>query len=225
MSNALSTDKSIVDGFICDESMVVHLQKVFAGEYEFKHTLCEPKSILDIGANAGAFALWANAKWPAATIVAYEPLPENYSLLTQNIVTFKANHNTTTHCEAIGSRNGVAELTLPTNNAGDCSVVFNYPGPTTSVPVKAIAEVGDYFDFVKIDAEGSELEIITAMPFMPKWLTYEYHREAIDIELNAFLSPDYMLWFHHSDIPGLGVRGWIRKTPQTLRVCQPKESK
>ena len=34
-----------------------------------------PRTILDIGANVGAFAQRANQKWPAAKIYCFEPMP------------------------------------------------------------------------------------------------------------------------------------------------------
>ena len=44
-----------------------------------------PSTVLDIGANIGAFALRARTQWPKATIRCYEPVMENYRALVKNI--------------------------------------------------------------------------------------------------------------------------------------------
>lgn len=36
-----------------------------------------PKTVLDIGANIGAFALRAHYEWPAAKVICFEPMPFN----------------------------------------------------------------------------------------------------------------------------------------------------
>ena len=41
--------------------------------------------ILDIGANIGAFALWAIGRWPGCRLHCYEPLPANFDMLRQNL--------------------------------------------------------------------------------------------------------------------------------------------
>jgi FkbM family methyltransferase len=39
---------------------------------------------LDIGANVGSFALWANLRWPQSTIHTYEPDPRTFEMLARN---------------------------------------------------------------------------------------------------------------------------------------------
>ena len=51
-------------------------EEVWAGCYECD-LINPPKTVLDIGANEGAFTAWALEKWPAAKIEAWEPVPDN----------------------------------------------------------------------------------------------------------------------------------------------------
>jgi hypothetical protein len=56
---------------------------VFEGEYESHHdATC--LDILDIGANVGSFALWAELRWPGSKIRCYEPNPGTFAFLKRN---------------------------------------------------------------------------------------------------------------------------------------------
>lgn len=46
-----------------------------------------PKTVLDIGANIGAFALRSHYEWPAAKVICFEPMPFNIVFCCEN---FKA---------------------------------------------------------------------------------------------------------------------------------------
>src|SRR3954454_8777689 len=56
---------------------------VLSGEYDAPYD-GEGLRILDLGANLGAFWLWAQRRWPHSTITAYEPEPEAFALLERN---------------------------------------------------------------------------------------------------------------------------------------------
>jgi len=42
-------------------------------------------SVLDIGANIGAFAVAAQERWPTADVICYEPMPMNVCQLRKNV--------------------------------------------------------------------------------------------------------------------------------------------
>src|SRR5215472_13807635 len=46
-------------------------------------------SVLDLGANAGVFALYAASKSPRASVYCFEPSAQNFTILTRNL---KDNH-------------------------------------------------------------------------------------------------------------------------------------
>ena len=59
------------------------VEEVLRGEYESGYT-GERLTVLDIGANIGAFSLWAAHRWPGCTINAYEPNPATFALLERS---------------------------------------------------------------------------------------------------------------------------------------------
>jgi hypothetical protein len=68
----------------CPRTMLRHVQKVLAGEYEVPYRATRPV-ILDIWANIGSFAAWALERWPGCHVHCYEPLPDNFALLKKNL--------------------------------------------------------------------------------------------------------------------------------------------
>lgn len=75
---------SLPPRFKCPTNMAQHLAHVFAGEYDIFTAIDGAPVVLDIGANVGAFAWWANARWPGAQLVCVEPNPRALAILEQN---------------------------------------------------------------------------------------------------------------------------------------------
>lgn len=68
----------------CPAEMMDAVRYVLDGEYECDvdgHGL----DILDIGANVGSFARWADMRWPGSRIRCYEPNPGTFAFLERNI--------------------------------------------------------------------------------------------------------------------------------------------
>jgi tRNA1(Val) A37 N6-methylase TrmN6 len=57
---------------------------VLAGEYDYGFS-GRGLTVLDIGANVGAFSIWADMRWPGSTIYAYEPHPGTFAMLERNL--------------------------------------------------------------------------------------------------------------------------------------------
>ena len=64
-----------------------HVNLVLRGEYALPpgYRVEPPVRVLDIGANVGAFAIWARQQWPGCELDCYEPHPENAKLLRRNV--------------------------------------------------------------------------------------------------------------------------------------------
>jgi FkbM family methyltransferase len=116
--------------------------------------------IIDIGANIGAFSVFAASLAPSATVYAYEPESENFALLQANI-----------------ERNGLAGRICARREAvcvaGTLAVFPNYARSqvsedlTRGTPVRAVglddvfsANGLDECDVLKVDAEGSEYTLV-----------------------------------------------------------------
>jgi len=137
-------------------------------EYWLPHYDIEPAHmVIDIGAHIGAFATWAASK--GATVYAFEPEPENHSMLVQNVKGL----------DVIAMRNGVqgkpGKRTLykwekTPGNTGNYSMYWNDGGESVEVDCITLAEAleiaGGKCDFLKLDCEGAEYDILYSLhPF------------------------------------------------------------
>jgi FkbM family methyltransferase len=127
------------------------------------------RTVVDIGANAGISAVYFAACYPGAQVHAFEPDPGNCELLRANAAECPRIH---VHPFALGDRDG--ELTLyhsddAVNFGGFSSHALGIDAARSqSVPVRhagrCFAELGiGAIDVLKIDTEGAEFEILTAI--------------------------------------------------------------
>lgn len=141
---------------------------VWAGEYDCQELTKEGIStIIDIGAGWGAFAVWALARWPSATIEAYEPHMEAAEYLVRNVP------NIVLHHVAVTARPN--PLLAINEDWGACSVHHSDPGRAVT---PRHPELLPPVDLLKIDAEGVEPEIIESYQRHMgalKVLIYEFH--------------------------------------------------
>jgi FkbM family methyltransferase len=129
----------------------------------------EVRVVLDIGANIGIASLYFAANFPNATVHAFEPDPANCEVLTANA---RALPRIQVHPFALGAEDGELELfesDQPTNLGGYSAHGLGVnPGRSQKVPVRhagrALAALGvERADVLKIDTEGAEWEILTAL--------------------------------------------------------------
>jgi len=127
------------------------------------------KVVLDIGANIGIAALYFAHHFPNATVHAFEPDPGNCEVLAQNA---QAIPRIRVHGFALGAEDGELELfdSDDKSNLGGFSShsLGVNPGRSKKVPVRhagrALAELGiSRADILKVDTEGAECEILTAL--------------------------------------------------------------
>ena len=128
------------------------------------------KVVLDIGANIGAATVFLSEMYLAATIHAFEPVPDNFEILEQNAASRGRADSIQCHHLALSDRDGELQLihSPGANNYGGWS--FYQRGASgneekISVPVRKsgdfVRELGlDRIDVIKIDTEGAEKEIL-----------------------------------------------------------------
>lgn len=117
-----------------------------------------PQTILDLGAHYGDTALYYNAVYPNATIIAVEPEPTNFARLKKNVAKYK--NIIPVNC-ALGSQNGLATLYLAKNSLGHSTTIRKGSVESVEIPEMALSQIlADSsikkVDLLKFDIEGAE---------------------------------------------------------------------
>ena len=155
------------------ETTNVSFDEVFSGEYVIPELNFTPSTVLDIGANEGAFTAWATQEWPDAHIIAFEPIPENATLFRKNV---NGSANVKFSELAIAESSPVL-MYYGKNNSGQCSMFkgFEQSDRSVSVPAMPARELPSC-DFIKLDVEGAEKDIILRLDLSKtKAIVFEYH--------------------------------------------------
>lgn len=168
--------------------------------------------VVDIGANVGLFALYAHLNLPNATIHCFEPSPTIANVLEKNLAAYG---NITIHTMALSDRDEAGTLFLNTRKCGQSTIKTDPGGGSEgweAEPVNvldaysALTNLGlERIDILKIDTEGSEVEIlrsITPMLDDVKHIYLEYHSAADLKEVQRLTSRFVVL---HSEARGDGV--------------------
>lgn len=116
------------------------------------------RTILDIGANVGFFSMAARARFPAATVHAYEPNPRVLPFLEQHA----SNCEFEVFGEAVGDRDGFVSMvdSGDSNQAQTAVVDANANATARLIPLgTAVKRLGGRVDVAKIDAEGAEWDM------------------------------------------------------------------
>jgi FkbM family methyltransferase len=145
-------------------------------------------TIIDIGANAGYFTLFAASTFPQAKLFSFEPVPVNYAQL-------KHHRDLNDTCKiscfplAVAGHSGEINLNFDTTDSFTTSATIfaskENKGDSLSVPCETLKEIMDKnaiekCDLLKMDCEGAEYDILYNCP--PDYLrridqiTMEVHR-------------------------------------------------
>lgn len=149
-------------------------------ELNFLKNAIKPNSyVLEIGSNIGAFAIMMAKVQPSAKIYCFEPDPLNYSLLNINLLLNNIT-NISAFNFAVGKKQEFINMYLNPNNLGDHrsakpklnslnEVSFKVSSSRTlkvnpQEVVTLIIQEQDFqfFDFLKIDTQGADFEILEA---------------------------------------------------------------
>jgi FkbM family methyltransferase len=123
--------------------------------------------VIDIGAHIGAFTVFAAKHAKHGQVYAYEPHPENFQLLEEN-VNLNGLKNVQTFNLGVSGHNGQSKLYIDeANNAGHS--MFNVTDSSIAMQLISLSSIFEdnkleYCDFLKIDCEGAEYEILFNTP-------------------------------------------------------------
>jgi FkbM family methyltransferase len=182
------------------EQMTGTTRAVMEGEYESGY--CgEGLTILDIGANIGSFATWANLRWPLSIVHAYEPHPETFQALAHNVANLRNVH---CHDQAVCPSDKVREP-FYSRYAGDgesalvdCAAkTFQNIAPERTLLVPVIHPRNlPRCDVVKIDVEGAEASILEHMDLVDvSLILLEYQNVENRDRIQERLKLDFVLAF------------------------------
>ena len=153
--------------------------------------------VVDIGANIGAFANYAYHKG-AEKIYCFEPADTAFECLVRNKPL-----NTETFKSAVGNKYGIVKITLPSADdtmSGSSFINKGVSNYCPIIPVDFLFSQGvlEKIDFLKIDCEGAELDVIDgiseenlakvskiALEFHANYLTEEDSEKIIQRLTNA----------------------------------------
>ncbi|MAD80593.1 MAG: hypothetical protein CMJ50_07090 [Planctomycetaceae bacterium] len=191
-------------------------QAVITGdEYSLEPFLHSPmrlkvRTVVDVGANIGAFTLAARRTFPNARVIAVEPDPDNAELLRHNC----GHDANVTVCQTAVLNDDFPDtvhLCRHTLNSGGNYIgqLFQQKQPPfidsepIAVPCRSIHElltdlgVND-IDLLKVDAEGAEVDIFSCLAahnWLPKtcWIRFEWHGRDSIPHLRRLLSPTHQV--------------------------------
>jgi FkbM family methyltransferase len=129
-------------------------------------------TVVDIGANAGYFSLFAAAKFPHSRIFSYEPVPVNFVQLQRNR---DRNNSMQMKCyqQAVAGKNGEISLSFDTTDSFTTSATMikqaNAEENSLRVPCVSLSALMDgnditKCDLLKMDCEGAEYDILYNCP-------------------------------------------------------------
>jgi FkbM family methyltransferase len=168
----------------------------------------KPKTILDIGANIGAFALRARQEWPKARIVCYEPIASNVEKLRANV--------DAKWCQVepygVRANSGKDQIFV-----GDMFVTGSFikgarqTSEAVEVDCVAAADLPSY-DLVKIDTEGCELEILQNLNLRKTQVVMLEHHSLSDAQVIKKLLSERFDIIHDQTDREVGTEIFIRKS-------------
>ena len=169
------------------------VNEVFSGEYESGHDGSD-LTILDIGANIGAFAVWASLRWPGSTIHCYEANPETFPYLKLNTAADPRIHCTHAAVYPGGQRTMPFFYRFAGDGEAGLSAYMGetfrkgVDGHTYEVDVVSPAALPKA-DIVKLDIEGGEAAVLAALDLTGTALVLnEFQNRRNRIEMQALLA-------------------------------------
>jgi FkbM family methyltransferase len=154
-------------------------------KYDFIETLPDADTVVDLGANTGISSALFLSRWPDAKLLAVEPDPENYEMLTRNLAPYGGRAQTVRG--AVWTSSGDLELSRARNDGREWArAVQRRTGSGEHVQAFSMCELmariqAERIDLLKISIQGSELALFsgsTAWIGRVRNLAIELHDQA-----------------------------------------------
>jgi FkbM family methyltransferase len=144
----------------------------------FVHRLYAPRGfeigprdvVVDVGAHIGCFSIFAARAASEGRVLAFEPAPANFALLTHNLE-LNALRHVEASPQAVSGAAGPRELRLSLNTGGHSFHAIESAAPVSVVEVSATTLVDvmrerrlSRIDLLKMDCEGEEYGILESCP-------------------------------------------------------------
>jgi FkbM family methyltransferase len=147
---------------------------------------------VDVGANIGVLSVAAGLKVGATgSIVAYEPNPFIFLLLTKMLSLNGLSANGVARPVAIGEHEGQIDFyaSAELSPVMPCSGTLQHGGGAEKIKVPSVTLDGDLasrrVDWIKIDVEGAELSVLRGAV-----KTIDGHRPVVSVEVHGMYFPD-----------------------------------
>lgn len=211
LSSGLVGGKERDKAFCAAADMVAQI--VSCDQYCAPEFVKKDSIIIDVGANIGIFSLFVNYLAPRGNIYAFEPTPKTFAILERNIVANNLLRNIHIFNKALGDECGEAMLLkgadelAGTNLINKSAYLKGRENLFSSSELISITTLDKFVndlrlgsvDFIKIDTEGYEKQIIKGArevikKFSPVIACSAYHLKNDEIEIPKLvlsINPEY----------------------------------
>lgn len=177
----------------------------------FGHEIQPGYTVVDIGAHIGIFSILAATCMPSVKVVSYEPCPKNFSLLVENIK-LNSVENIRPFPLAVAGSSGKRKLFVSQQDVAHSiiqpaanSQLRAYEDVDCITLKEIIGQIGKC-DFLKINCEGAEYEILFNTPT-------EYLNKVGKMSIDCHNTPGYS---------GYDLKSYLEKTGFQLRLVQTR---
>ena len=165
-------------------------------EYKSLYRYIKPRStVIDVGAHIGFFSVLAARLNKDVKVISFEPFSENYSLLVKNVGANSLKDRVKTFPLGVGAKREKRKLYIHAVNSGGHSL-YKKSNKSISINLVSLQEVFranniTVCDFLKMDCEGAEYEILMHTPDhilrKIKCIALEHHANEDSKMLESFL--------------------------------------